>query len=207
MPTISITHHLHHPAVQPSQAPSPPHLLVTLAAAAALTAPSIGAAAAGGGRRHHCATSSCSSPAAKERSPTNCPSASTVPPAPAAGSFRPHRGTPIRSGTFFAAIDNGQAAPPRRCVPATLSGLLYETPDDAITQVGDGTVCPNGAGGHVITGLVDIAGVSGRFRDVSSGHGRPDHHRRERLRHPHPHLPHPYRLAESTAHHIAAHRR
>lgn len=83
-----------------------------------------------------------------------------------------HQGTPISSGTFFAAIDDGHAASPRRCVPATLSGLLYETPDDAIAQVGDGKVCPNGAGGHVFTGRVDIAGVSGRFQDVSSGHGR-----------------------------------
>ncbi len=83
-----------------------------------------------------------------------------------------HKGTPIRSGTFFAMIDDGHAASPRRCVPATYSGLLYETPDDAIAQVGDGKVCPNGAGGYVFTGRVDIAGVSGRFQDVSSGRGR-----------------------------------
>ena len=80
-----------------------------------------------------------------------------------------HKGTPIRSGTFYAAIDDGHASTPRRCVPATLSGLLYETPDDAFSQIGEGELCSNGAGGHVFTGRVDIAGVSGRFQDVSSG--------------------------------------
>ena len=36
----------------------------------------------------------------------------------------------------------------------------------------EGQVCPNGAGGYVFTGRFDIAGGTGRFRDVSSGSGR-----------------------------------
>ena len=40
-----------------------------------------------------------------------------------------HNGRPISSGTFHAAIDDGNAASPRRCAPATYSALLYDTPD------------------------------------------------------------------------------
>jgi hypothetical protein len=83
-----------------------------------------------------------------------------------------HKGSPIRSGTFFAMIDNGNAASPRRCVPATFSGLLYATPDDAIAQVSEGKVRPHGAGGYVFTGRFDGASGTGQFREVSKGSGR-----------------------------------
>lgn len=147
-------------------------LLVALAAAAALTAPTVGAAARGG-----------ASPPLRDQQlliaigkgkvTGELPFCFNGAPGPCGWIIQgSHKGSPIRSGTFFAAIDDGGAASPRRCVPASLSGLLYETADDAITQVGEGQVCPNGAGGHVFTGRVDIAGVSGRFQDISSGRGR-----------------------------------
>lgn len=82
-----------------------------------------------------------------------------------------HQGTPIRSGTFYAVIDDGDAASPRRCVPAVYSGLLYETPDDAMAQVSEGKVCPHRAGGYVFTGRFDSLSGNGRFREVSDGSG------------------------------------
>lgn len=147
-------------------------LLVALAAAAALTAPTVGAAADGSGsaplrdKQQLIATG-------KGKVTDELPICFNGAPGPCGWIIQgTHKGTPISSGTFFAAIDDGGATTTRRCVPATVSGLLYETPDDAITQIGGGKLCPNGAGGHVFTGRVDIAGVSGRFQDVSSGHGR-----------------------------------
>lgn len=83
-----------------------------------------------------------------------------------------HTGTPIRSGTFFAAIDDGNAASPRRCVPAIYSGLLNDGPADAIAQVSEGRVCPNAAGGYAFTGRIDFGGGSGRFQEISGGRGR-----------------------------------
>jgi len=83
-----------------------------------------------------------------------------------------HRGTPIRSGTFFAMIDDEKAASARRCVPATYSGLLYESADDYIAHVAEGRVCPDHAGGYVFTGRFDGPSGFGRFREVSSGRGR-----------------------------------
>ena len=211
--THRITHHIERTTSCPPSPSTPPSstqqssrkkrrlrrtLLVALAAAAAFTAPTVEAAAdAEIGGSPPLRDKQLLIASGKGKVTDECPSASTVPPAPAAGSFRaPTRARRSVRERFFAAIDDGNAASTRRCVPATFSGLLYETPDDAITQVGEGKVCPNGAGGHVFTGRVDIAGVSGRFQDVSSGRGHIlSHHRQERLRHPHPHRPPPRRLA------------
>lgn len=81
-------------------------------------------------------------------------------------------GTPIRSGTFFAAIDDGGAADARRCVPATMSGLLTENPTDTIAYSATGRLCPRGGGGQVFDGRVDLGAGTGRFQDISSGRGR-----------------------------------
>lgn len=77
-----------------------------------------------------------------------------------------HTGTPIRFGTFFAATDDGNAASPRRCVPATYSGLLSETPTDQISHVAEGQVCPTGAGGYVFPGRFDGVSSAGRFSEI-----------------------------------------
>ena len=137
-------------------------LLVSLAAVAALTAPTVGAAAdAEGGGAPRCDKQLIAA-AGKGKVTGSCPSASTAPPAPAAGSFR----APTRAHRFVRERSSPQsmtATPPRpadACPPP--SRVSLRAPDDAITQVGEGTVCPNGAGGHVFTGRVGIAGVSGR---------------------------------------------
>ena len=85
-----------------------------------------------------------------------------------------HSGTPIHSGTFYAAIDNGGIASSRHCVPAIYSGILYDAQANELAHTADGRVCPNGAGGHVFTGRSDdISGNGlsgdGRFGDVSGG--------------------------------------
>jgi len=148
-------------------------LLVALAAAAAFTAPTVEAAAdAEGGGLPPLRDKQLLIASGKGKVTDQLPFCFNGAPGPCGWIVEgTHKGTPIRSGAFFAAIDDGKAASPHRCVAATISGLLYETPDDAITQVGEGQVCPNGAGGHLFTGRVDIAGVSGRFQDLSSGRG------------------------------------
>jgi len=145
-------------------------LLVALAAAAALSTPAVAGAESGG-----------SSPlrdtqlilaVGKGRVTGDVPFCFNGAPGPCGWIVQgTHQGTPIRSGTFFAAIDDGDAASPRRCVPAVYSGLMFETPDDAMAQVSEGKVCPNGAGGYVFTGRFDSLSGNGRFREVSGGRG------------------------------------
>ena len=56
-------------------------------------------------------------------------------------------------------------------MPASYTGLLYDSPTDEIAHLAEGQVCPDRAGGS-FTGRSDIGSGTGRFQEVSGGRGR-----------------------------------
>jgi hypothetical protein len=77
-------------------------------------------------------------------------------------------GTPVADATYYIAIDDQGAATPDGCVNAHVAGLFGDrVPDQNIGFVGDGQLCPDGAGGHRFESPFRITGGGGRFSRIS----------------------------------------
>ena len=77
-------------------------------------------------------------------------------------------GTPVADGTYCIAIDDEGAATPDGCVDAHLAGLFGDrVPDQNVGIVGDGRLCPDGAGGYTFESPFRVTGGGGRFARIS----------------------------------------
>ena len=76
-------------------------------------------------------------------------------------------GSPVSDGTYYIAINDQGAATQSGCVDAHLAGLFGDrVPDQNVGFVGDGVLCPDGAGGYRFESPFRITGGGGRFSQV-----------------------------------------
>jgi hypothetical protein len=76
-------------------------------------------------------------------------------------------GTPVADGTYYIAIDDQGTATQDGCVKAHLAGLFGDrVPDQNVGFVGDGQLCPDGAGGYRFESPFRITGGGGRFSRI-----------------------------------------